>query len=69
MKRMNKRFRKYGDKGVVHRGVPGNRGYKKELKQNIIAGYRERYPDFGPTFAAEKLGENGYCVNAETLRS
>jgi hypothetical protein len=31
--------------------------------------YREKYPDFGPAFAAEKLRENeGIAVSGETLR-
>jgi len=28
----------------------------------------ERYPDFGPTLAAEKLAKEGLPVNHETLR-
>jgi transposase len=57
MKRLRKRFEKDGDQGLVHRGrgKPGNRGYKEELKRRVIDRYREKYPDFGPTLAAEKM--------------
>jgi hypothetical protein len=34
-----------------------------------LAAYREKYPGFGPEFAAEKLKENeGIAVSSETLR-
>ncbi len=70
MMRLRKRFEKDGDQGLVHRGrgKPGNRGYKEELKKRGLEKYKERYPDFGPTLAAEKLEKEGDLVNAETLR-
>jgi transposase-like protein len=34
----------------------------------VLARYQERYPDFGPTLAAEKLAADGLTVNHETLR-
>jgi len=34
----------------------------------VIDRYREKYPDFGPTLAAEKMEKEGDPVNAETLR-
>ena len=34
----------------------------------ILQLYRKDYPDFGPTFAAEKLGERGLEVSPDTLR-
>lgn len=45
------------------RGRPSNRGYKERFKKVVMARYEERYRDFGPTLAAEKLGEDGYEVN------
>ncbi len=70
MKRLKKRFEKDGDQGFVHqgRGKAGNRGHKEELKKRVLEKYKERYPDFGPTLAAEKLEKEGDLVNAETLR-
>ena len=70
MKRLKKRFEKDGDEGLVHqgRGKAGNRGHKEELKKRVLEKYKERYPDFGPTLAAEKLEKEGDLVNVETLR-
>jgi hypothetical protein len=39
------------------------------VRQRAIDLYREEYPDFGPTLAAEKLAErDGIVVDHETLR-
>ena len=56
-RRQYKRYRQLGDRGLVHRGRgrPSNRAYASAFKQQVLARYRERYPDFGPTLAAEKL--------------
>lgn len=68
--RLYKRLREQGDRGLVHRsrGRPSNRGCKAEVRAAVLARYQERYPDFGPTLAAEKLAEDGFAVNHETLR-
>jgi hypothetical protein len=34
----------------------------------VLARYQERYPDFGPTLAAEKLALEGQAIDHETLR-
>jgi hypothetical protein len=34
----------------------------------VLARDAQRYPDFGPALAAEKLVEDGWCVDHETLR-
>lgn len=69
-KRLWRRYRLEGDKGLVHglRGKPGKRAIASDLKQRILARYEERYPDFGPTLAAEYLAEEGMKVDHETLR-
>ena len=70
-RRIYKRYVSEGDKGLVHRnrGRPSNRSKSWELKEIVLALYREQYWDFGPTLAAEKLVErDGYEVDHETLR-
>ena len=59
-----------GAKGIVSkkRGY-SNRAVNPKFKQHVIALVKERYPDFGPTFAAEKLKEmNDITISVETLR-
>jgi len=69
-KRVWRRYRDRGDAGLVHlgRGRSGNRGKASKVRERILARYRERYPDFGPTLAAEHLGREGLAVDHETLR-
>jgi transposase len=69
-RRVWKRYQACGDKGLVHqlRGRAGNRGLKASLKQAVLGLYRERYGDFGPTLASEKLSEQGHEIDHETLR-
>ena len=70
-RRIYKRYREEGDKGVIHRnrGRPSNRGKACKVKEAVLRLYREQYWDFGPTLAAEKLGERDeYEVDHETLR-
>jgi transposase len=69
-KRIWRRFKKKGEAGLVHRnrGKPGPRRKTAALRSQVLARYRERYPDFGPTLAAEKLHQEGMRVDHETLR-
>ena len=69
-RRMYKRYRECGDRGLVHRGRGrrSNRAQPAEFKAAVLARYQERYPDFGPTLAAEKLALDGQVVDHETLR-
>ena len=69
-KRIWQRFRKLGDAGLVHRrrGQPGPRRKKAEFRERVLARFQERYADFGPTLAAEKLAEEGLAIDHETLR-
>jgi hypothetical protein len=69
-KRIWHRFRKAGDSGLVHRsrGKPGPRRKAAKLRAQVLARYQQRYPDFGPTLAAEKLQQEGMMVDHETLR-
>jgi transposase len=69
-KRVWRRYRLAGDAGLVHaaRGKPGKRAKPAQLKARILARYEERYPDFGPTLAAEHLAGEDLVVDHETLR-
>jgi hypothetical protein len=51
------------------RGKPGNHRLPAEVRTLALSLVRERYADFGPTLAAEKLAEvHGCSVSRETLR-
>ena len=69
-KRVWQRYRTAGDAGLVHRlrGEPSGRRKPAKLRARILARYAARYPDFGPTLAAEYLGAEGLAVDHETLR-
>jgi transposase len=69
-KRVWQRYRAEGDAGLVHRsrGRPSGRRTAPAVRRRALARYQERYPDFGPTLAAEKLAEEGLVVAPETLR-
>ncbi len=59
-----------GDGSVVHglRGRPSNRRCGSAFRKRVLAAYRRKYEGFGPTFAGEKLTEEGLAVDGETLR-
>lgn len=64
-------YRQNGASGLISkkRGKPSNRRYPDTVKSYAIEIVREKYPDFGPTFAAEKLRENHeLAISKETLR-
>src|ERR1700739_3849014 len=51
------------------RGRPSNNRLPAEVPTLVVAIVRERYSDFGPSLAAEKLAEHHGCsVSRETLR-
>lgn len=69
--RIAKRFTADGDEGLVHRlrGRSSNRGYAPSVKEQVIAIYRERYSDYGPTLFSEMLSEHHQItLSVETLR-
>ena len=70
LRRLYQRYCRQGDRGLVHqgRGRPSNRARAAAFKAAVLARYQERYPDFGPTLAAEKLTLDGLAVDHETLR-
>ena len=71
-RRSYKRFGEEGDSGLLHRsrGRPSRRGKSQGFKQAVLRRYEQRYRpvDMGPTQAAEKLGDEGYALDHETLR-
>ncbi|MFI5091718.1 MAG: ISNCY family transposase, partial [Terriglobales bacterium] len=69
-KRIWKRYRVEGAKGLVHRsrGRPSNRMLDPDSKRQSLELCRTRLEGFGPTLAAEKLAEVGLMVSHETLR-
>ena len=69
-KRIWKRYRAEGAKGLVHRarGRPSNRKLDPDSKRQSLELCRTRLEGFGPTLAAEKLAEVGLMVSHETLR-
>lgn len=70
LRRLLQRLQQGGDAALVHglRGQPSNHRKDGKLRRRVLQLYRKDYPDFGPTFAAEKLGERGLEVSADTLR-
>ena len=71
VRRLVKVIREKGDRGIIHglRGRPSNRRLPKEIRGRVLSLYQERYPDFGPTLATEKLIEcDGIKISDETLR-
>ena len=57
-------------RALVHglRGKPSNRQHDEDFRKRVLKAYRQRYHDFGPTFACEKLAEDKLKVSPETLR-
>lgn len=71
IRRKVKRIRIEGDKGIIHksRSRPSNRTTPDTIKSKILAIFKNKYSDFGPTLASEKLFERDkISVNDETLR-
>lgn len=71
LRRILTNYRKYGPAALIHglRGRPGNRATPQEKLNQAITLIRDKYPDFGPTFAAEKLLEiHGLKIDHDALR-
>jgi transposase len=72
VRRLVKDVRERGDRGVIHalRGRRSNRRIPEATRGLALSLYQARYPDFGPTFATEKLIEcDGIKISDETLRT
>jgi hypothetical protein len=71
IRRLMERVEQAGDQGLAHRGreTPSNRRIPEPVKAKALRLYAQRYGDFGPTWAAEKLAEcHGITLSAETVR-
>ncbi|MDO6707008.1 helix-turn-helix domain-containing protein [Photobacterium sp. 1_MG-2023] len=69
--RLVKRFIELGASGLVSLkcGQPGNHRHDDKLKFQTLALLHQRYSDFGPSLAHEKLSEDhDIHVSVETLR-
>lgn len=70
-KRIRKRYLVYGEQGLISRkrGVPSGNKIVEEIRHKIMSLVRDKYVDFGPTLASEKLKERDKMVlSEETLR-
>lgn len=71
IKRKLKAYRKFGSVSLIHknRGKPSNHRLNEDLIDKVLNLVRQKYFDFGPTLAAEKLEEiDKLIINRETLR-
>lgn len=60
IKRLKKKVREEGTIGIIHRlkGKQSNHHIDLSIKEKALAVITEKYADFKPTFATEKLAEN-----------
>ena len=60
IRRLKEKVKKEGIRGVIHagRGKPSSKKIPDKERKKIIGIIKEKYWDFGPTFATEKLEEN-----------
>src|SRR5580765_441228 len=64
VRRLDRAFRRDGAKGLAsrRRGRPSNRRIATAAHDQALSLVRERYADFGPTFAHQKLTEEHELV-------
>lgn len=71
VRRKLRAYRAQGLRSLAHqlRGRPSNHQIDQQKKDGALHLIWTRYPDFGPTFASEKLAENHHlAIHHETLR-
>lgn len=71
VRRLKNSIKSKGIDGVVHglKGKVSNHKIDEAVKKKVLSLITDKYHDFKPTFASEKLGEmEGILVNRETLR-
>jgi hypothetical protein len=69
VRRLLRRLQAGGIAALVHglRGKPSNHPPDAKLRQAVLAAYRPHTAEFGPTFASDKLAEQGLHVAAPLL--
>jgi len=71
IQRLKVEVRKHGVEALVHhlKGKPSNHKLHQAVKLKALSLVKEKYSDFKPKFASEKLAENHQLIiNPETLR-
>ena len=71
MRRLQTRYRQEGVEGLIskHRGKPSNNQLSEAIKSEVCQLIREKYSDFGPTLAHEKVVELHHKkLSVESLR-
>jgi transposase len=71
VKRLYRAYKEQGAKGLIskRRGQPSNHQMDSQVKQRVLDLLKERYEDFGPTLAHEKLTEvHGVKISRESVR-
>ena len=72
IERLKRTFKEKGHDGLIHgsRGKTGNRKINNNLENNIVKIINEKYHDFGPLLACEKLEElHRIVLSDETIRA
>ena len=71
VRRLQRGYEEEGAGALVSkkRGRASNRRMGEGMRHAIESLLRTRYRGFGPTLAAEYLGQDGYAVSKETLRT
>jgi transposase len=71
VKRLWRRYKENGAEGLINksRGKPSHNQMNDEVKKRVVDLVLERYRDFGPTLATEKLAElHGIKISDESVR-
>jgi hypothetical protein len=72
VRRLKGKVKKSGIEGLIHkgRGMKSNRGLDPNIIKKVNTLLKEKYYDFGPTFASEKLDEDDKIkIGKETIRT
>ena len=71
IKRLYRAYKAHGAKGLIsaRRGKPSNHRIDGQVEQQVLDLLKEKYEDFGPTLAHEKLTEvHGLGISRESMR-
>ena len=68
IRRLLLRIKTEGIEGIKSKYKGGNRLLSNNIKEKVMSLVCDKYYDFGPTFAVEKLSEEGFKISKETLR-